>query len=357
MNKKSIDINSAETCLDAKNQFDGNLRFGAKKFHRETNRSGEGKPADGGLGREHAKIVKDTGLDRFQRVGDFWEEVNECPVCSSKDRSFFLQRMGLDIWRCSFCSHRYQHPRISFDKACELYGDDKTASDIYTQPTQKDIDRIKYQYGLDLIDQLNPPGRERIMDLGCGAGVFLEVALLSGWETCVGIDANNRYADIYQEANGIQYIQSSFERLDRERLGKEYDCITLWNVLEHLFDLKGIIAEIKRMLKPGGLLFIMVPNVESMATRLIREKSATFNWKHVSHFSPNSLRVLMSRHKLECVHIETAISEIDNVKSYMSGEYPYHGYGDPDHLFDFITPEYLHRNLLGSRLIGVFRNA
>jgi len=357
MNKKSFKINSFEDCIEAKNKFDGNLRFGAKKFHKETNRSGKGKPADGGLGREHAKIVKDTSLDRFQRVGDFWEDVNECPVCSSKDRTFFLHRMGLDIWRCSSCSHRYQHPRISFDKACELYGDDKTASDIYTQPIQKDIDRIKYQYGLDLIDQLNPPGRERIMDLGCGAGVFLEVALLNGWEACVGIDANNRYADIYQEANGIQYVQSSFERLDRDCLGKDYDCITLWNVLEHLFDLQSIVAEITRMLKPGGLLFIMVPNVESMATKLIREKSATFNWKHVSHFSPNSLRALMSRHKLECVHIETAISEIDNVKSYMSGEYPYHGYGDPDHLFDFITPEYLHRNLLGSRLIGVFRNA
>lgn len=357
MTRQKFDISSFASRLDAKNQFDGNLRFGAKKFHNETNRSGEGKPADGGLVREHAKIVKDTGEDRYQRVGDFWEDVNECPVCGGTERSFFLTRMGLDIWRCKSCSHRYQHPRITFEKACELYADDKTASDIYTQPIQKDIDQVKYQYGLDVIDQLNPPARKRIMDIGCGAGGFLEVAFANGWDACVGIDANNRYADIYQEAGGIQYIQSSFERLDRERLGTDYDCISLWNVLEHLFDLQSIVAEIKRMLKSGGLLLIMVPNVESLATRLIRERSATFNWKHVSHFSPNSLKALMSRHGLECVHMETAITEIDNVKSYMSGEYPYHGYGDPDHLFDFITPEYLHRNLLGSRMIGVFRNA
>lgn len=357
MSRKTFDILSFESRLEAKNQFDGNLRFGAKKFHKVTNRSGEGKPADGGLGREHAKIVKDTGKERYQRVGDFWENVNECPVCGDTERSFFLTRMGLDIWRCNSCSHRYQHPRITFEKACELYADDKTASDIYTQPMQKDIDRIKYQYGIDLIDQLNPPARKRMMDIGCGAGVFLEVALENGWDTCVGIDANSRYSDIYQEAKGIQYIQSSFERFDRECLGKNYDCISLWNVLEHLFDLQSIVIEIKRMLKPGGLLLIMVPNVESMATRLIRDKSATFNWKHVCHFSPASLKILMSRHRLECVHMETAISEIDNVKSYLSGEYPYHGYGDPDHLFDFITPEYLDRNLLGSRMIGVFRNA
>lgn len=357
MTRKMFDISSFASRLDAVSEFDGNLRFGAKKFHQETNRSGEGKPADGGLTREQAKIVRDTGQDRYQRVGDFWEDVDACPVCGSNERRFFLGRMGLEIWRCKQCDHRYQHPRISFEKACELYADDKTASDMYTQSIQKEIDRIKYQYGLDLIKQLNPPGQDRIMDIGCGAGVFLQVALENGWATCVGIDANSRYAQIYQEANGIQYIQSSFERFDRKRLGENYDCISLWNVLEHLYDLQGIVAEVKRMLKSGGLLFIMVPNVESMATRLFREKSATFNWKHVSHFAPNSLRTLMSRHGLECVHMETAITEIDNVKSYMSGEYPYHGFGDPDHLFDFITPEYLHRNMLGSRMIGVFKNA
>ena len=40
----------------------------------------------------------------------------------------------------------------------------------------------------------------------------------------------------------------------------------------------------------------------------------------------------------------------------MSGEYPYHGYGDPEKLFDFITPEYVHKNFLGSRMIGIFKN-
>jgi len=354
---KKFDINSFESCLEAKNKFDGNLQFGAKKFHKDTNRSGEGKPADGGLGSEHAKIVKDTGLERYQRYGDFWEDVNECPACSATERSYFLTRMGLDIYRCHSCGHRFQHPRMTFEKACEIYADDKTAADIYTQPIQKDIDRVKYQYGLDLIDQLQPPGQDRIMDLGCGAGVFLEVASENGWESCVGIDANSRYSEGYQDTKGVQFIQSSFESLDRERLGGDYDCIALWNVLEHLFDLQSIVVDIKRILKKNGLLFIMVPNVESLATRLIREKSATFNWKHVSHFSPNSLKTLMSKHDLECVHFETAISEIDNVKSYLNGEYSYHGYGDPDGLFDFITPEYIHKNHLGSRMIGVFRNA
>ncbi len=352
-----FDINSFEERLKAKNLFDGNLKHGAAKFHSETNRSGKGKPADGGIVREHAKVVLDTEVDRYSRIEGFWEDVASCPVCNSTEKSFFLSRCGLDIWKCLNCTHRYLNPRITYKKACELYSDDKTASDIYLQPIQKEIDRDKYMYGLSLIDKLSPPSKNLIMDLGCGAGVFVEEACKFGWKSSIGVDANERYASSYKEVTGIQYIQTTFESLDLNSLGNNYDCITMWNVLEHIYDLKSIISVIKKILKPSGLFFIMIPNVESLATRVIRDKSATFNWKHVSHFSPSSLKVLMSQNDFECVHLETAISEIDNVKSYLSGEYPYHGYGDPVGLFDFITPEYIHENMLGSRLIGVFRNA
>ncbi len=350
-------ISNAQERLEAKNLFDGNIRYGAARFHSETNRSGKGKPADGGLIREHAKVVEDSKIERYKRINQYWENIDSCPVCQSHDASFVLNRYGLQIWKCSNCNHRYLNPRIKYEKACELYADDKTASDIYLQPLQKEIDRDKYIYGLSLIEQLRPPSNKLIMDLGCGAGVFVEEASKFGWKSCIGVDTNERYASTYKEEEGIQYIQSTFESLDLTKLGSNYDCISMWNVLEHIYDLGYIVSIIRKLLKPNGLFFIMVPNVESLATRLIREKSATFNWKHVSHFSEDSLRYLMKKNQFKCIHMETAISEIDNVKSYLSGEYPYHGFGDPKGLFNFITPEYIHQNMLGSRLVGVFRKS
>ena len=170
------------------------------------------------------------------------------------------------------------------------------------------------------------------------------------------MDVNERYKDIYNAStSGIQFINSSFEKLDIDKLETGYDAITMWNVFEHLYDIQGMLTSIKNMLKNKGLFMLMIPNVESLATRLMREKSPTFNWKHVSHFSPGSLRFLMNGNGFEECFFETVISEIDNIKSYMSGEYPYHGHGDPEHLFDFITPEYIHKNLLGSRILAVFR--
>ncbi len=352
----NFDIKDFKSRLNIINQFDGNLVYGAKNYHKKTKRTGEGRPSDGKMVREQARVIDDTGKDRYIRKEGCWEAVDKCPVCNSPERNPFLTRMGLDIYRCGECDHRYMNPRIKFDTLVQLYADDKTASDVYTQPVQIDIDTKKYLYGLDLIERLNPPSMKKIMDIGCGSGGFLRIANETGWEYCIGVDANERYADIYKETKGVQFLQSSFEHLDHEKIGTGYDCIAMWNVLEHLYDIQSIVSDVRDMLKPGGLLFIMVPNIESLASRIIREKSATFNWKHVSHFTRGSLEKLMTSCGLESVHFETVITEIDNVKSYLSGEYPYHGHGDPDGLFDFITPEYIHSNFLGSRMIGIFRN-
>ncbi|MBM3711910.1 MAG: methyltransferase domain-containing protein, partial [Actinobacteria bacterium] len=226
-----FDIRSFKERLTAKNEFDGNLVYGAKKFHFDTNRAGIGKPSSGYLIREHAKVVVDTGVERYQRKQGCWERVESCPVCGSSDNEFFLHRLGLDIYRCKKCSHRYLNPRIKYSEAMKIYEDDKTASDIYTVPIQIKIDEIKYQYGLELINQLIIGNKRKIMDIGCGAGVYLKIAFKNGWEQCIGVDVNERYSNIYKENKGIQYISSSFETLDPDKLGENYDCISMWNVL------------------------------------------------------------------------------------------------------------------------------
>src|SRR4030066_1989760 len=123
---QKFDINNFDERLAAINAFDGNLRHGAGKFHAKTNRSGEGRPSSGYLIREHAQVVVDTGIERYQRVEGNWEAVDSCPVCQSSDHEFFLTRFGLDIYRCRNCTHRYLNPRVKYDVAMQIYADDKT---------------------------------------------------------------------------------------------------------------------------------------------------------------------------------------------------------------------------------------
>ena len=351
----NFDINDDNERLEAKNSFDGNLVFGAKRFHKETSRSGKGRPASGYIVPSHAKVIFDTGTNRYERLKEFWEPVDRCPVCLSEKSEFFLHRLGIDIHRCLCCDHRYQNPRIKFKKIVELYSNDSSPVKVYSSPVQKGIDKSKYQYGLKLLEQLNPQPKDKIIDIGCGAGGFLFEAENLGWNQCVGVDINEKWSKSFSKSTGVQFINSTFESLNSERLGGDYNVVSMWNVLEHIYDVHKTVSDIYKLLQNGGLFIVMVPNVKSLASRLMREMSPTFNWKHVSHFCENSLKTLMIKHEFKCVHLETAISEIDNIKSYMSGEYPYHGYGDPDGFFNFITPKYIHENLLGSRLIAVFQ--
>ena len=65
--------------------------------------------------------------------------------------------------------------------------------------------------------------------------------------------------------------------------------------------------------------------------------------------------MIMKNNGFKCIHFETIISEINNVKSYLSGKDPYSGYGDSENKFDFITPKYIHKNLLGSRILAIYK--
>jgi 2-polyprenyl-3-methyl-5-hydroxy-6-metoxy-1,4-benzoquinol methylase len=342
-----------------KDDFDGQLVFGGASFHKKTNRIGrkqDNRPADGGLTRQHSTIVEEKLTGTYQRVGDFWEDVENCPICGSVKSEPYIKRLGLEFLRCSNCSHGYQSPRITQEKAIELYSNDHISADIYLSDAQISVDRKKYLYGLQCINDVETPNQKKILDLGCGSGLFVKLAAENNWEYCVGVDANSLYSDQYSDNTGVQFLNTSFDELRASDLGANYDCITMWNVLEHIYDVRKSVKELKALLRPDGLVFIMVPNSKSLATQTIRALSPTFNWKHVSHFTPESLDKLFSDSGFEKCFMETAISEIINIKSYMSGYYPYYGYGDPEGIFDAITPEFLHKNLLGSRLIGIYRN-
>ena len=85
------------------------------------------------------------------------------------------------------------------------------------------------------------------------------------------------------------------------------------------------------------MLRVRIPNGFSLITRIARSMSPTFMWKHLNHFSVESLKSFLEKDGMfKAVHLETAVTEIDNIKSYLVGEYPYHGYGDPENLFKFI---------------------
>lgn len=138
-----------------------------------------------------------------------------------------------------------------------------------------------------------------LLDLGCGVGLFLESMSDSAhfrWKL-YGVDVNQR---VIKEAKTLldQRVSNLYTgRLTSLRLKEHFfDCITCFDVLEHDDQLESTLIQIKKILKPSGLLLIQSPNQSSMMAYLC---GLLWDWwavpDHIFHFNPRSLSSILKK--------------------------------------------------------------
>lgn len=124
-----------------------------------------------------------------------------------------------------------------------------------------------------------PHGGGRILDVGCHAASFLALFKARGWEV-VGLDPNPR--SVYgQKWYGIPVVQKLFSKGMFD--AQSFDAILHSHALEHVPDPKATLAEFYRILKPGGWVFLEVPNesLERVSTQKVIP--------HLYFFTPETL--------------------------------------------------------------------
>lgn len=334
--------------LKKKNEFDANLVYGSKKFHIDTGR-------DKIILMPTSELLKVVTRDRFghyKRKNKYFTEQKECPICKGRNNVFLLERMGISVYHCKDCDFGFQNPRIKEDTLKRLYKNEKTSWPYYVLKPQILIDKKRYDYGLDLLGEFSLPSNGVLLDIGCGSGLSLKRAILKGWKRCIGIELSRGYE--FPLHPRIEIINDSFEKAFK-RLSLKADAVMVWDVLEHVCDPLSFLNSILGVMKQNSLLLIMVPNLKSLASRLMREKSPTFNWPHLSYFSPLSLRKALEKSFFKVEYIETVISEIGNINNYLAFADPYLGKNEKTVTLDFLTPKYIHEHLLGSRLLAIAR--
>lgn len=102
------------------------------------------------------------------------------------------------------------------------------------------------------------PGRGKLLDIGCGCGAFLQAAGRQGW-SAYGVEINSRLAGLARQ------VCPEVRCGDIDSAGFPddfFDVVTLWNVFDEVVDPIGCLTAVQRVLKPGGLLFIRVINLD-----------------------------------------------------------------------------------------------
>jgi SAM-dependent methyltransferase len=108
-----------------------------------------------------------------------------------------------------------------------------------------------------------PPGR--LLEIGCGNGAFLRIALQAGWQA-FGLDFDAAAIDEARKAPGVEAEVG--ELLQRRYPAAFFDAIVMNNVVEHLWNPRETLAECRRILRPGGRLVMITPNSNSLGCKL-----------------------------------------------------------------------------------------
>ena len=139
------------------------------------------------------------------------------------------------------------------------------------------------------------PSYKSILDIGCGTGDFL--AQIPTNKTRKGIEVSSKAATIARTKNLDIYS-------DLDQLKETFDVITLWHVLEHLYDPETVIEKINTRLKDDGLLIIALPNYQSYDAQYYKSYWAGYDVpRHLYHYDKQALSKLIAQEKLSVVKI------------------------------------------------------
>lgn len=328
-----------KTRLARKNAFDGSLTYGTLAFNRQTGR-------DRHLVHQAAvaplHVDPATGLLRADL-----QQRRPCPLCGKDEGRVLFVKGGFPHVRCAECEMIYVTPILTAEAQERYYVEESSWVDVLMSGPQRELDERKFAYGLDLLAPHGESGR-RLVDVGCGPGLCLEVARAAGWDVH-GVELNAA-AVARLRALGIPVSDQPLERTDLP--AASFDAATLWEVLEHIPDPRAFLATVRGVLRPGGILLVCVPNADALVTRLLHERSGTFRGQsHVNFFNVGTLGRLLEEGGFRVVDRDSIITELGTIHNYLNYEDPYFGGAPP--AVPSLTPEFLHDHFLGSRILVV----
>lgn len=230
-----------------------------------------------------------------------------CPSCGSqkieqyttiKDHSVSGKVFG--IYKCLHCSLQFTQHAPAQDSISKYY-----QSADYVSHTDTKEGLINKLYHLvrtftlgnkrKMISRFTGRKTGKILDIGCGTGAFLNEMKQHGWQT-EGLEPDNTAIEKANSLYGI-FAKSPDELFKLD--ASSYNAVTMWHVLEHVHQLQEYIAQLKKIIKDDGVIFIAVPNYTSFDASHYKENWAAYDVpRHLYHFSPESMKVLIEKHGL-----------------------------------------------------------
>ena len=224
-------------------------------------------------------------------VGTQVEEAITCGVCGSDVASVLVRKDGHDIYQCASCNLAFTYPQP--DSTADQY--DLHYFDLYRRRRPFRLKRGESR--LKRIELIKPPGT--LLDIGCSLGYFVEAANARGWRAS-GVEISPHASGEAREL-GLDVRTGTLD--DAGFDDQSFDCVTMWDVLEHVTDPIAHMLEVRRILAPKGLVVVGTPNLAHIMFKIKRDR-----WRHLKpaehlfYFSKPSISLLFEKTGFDMIH-------------------------------------------------------
>ncbi len=231
--------------------------------------------------------------------------VMDCPACGHNDwvargqvKDFSVSGEWFELQECKFCGLKATHPQPAASEIGRYYASQDYISHSDTRTGLINVlfhkaRNYMMRRKLDWVNQSSGLSSGRILDVGAGTGHFARYMMDHGWSV-LAMEPDDKAREIASLKLGIEILP--LESLS-DQLPDSFDVITLWHVLEHVHDLTGYLKHFNSILKPDGVLMIAVPNHTSVDAKAYGDKWAAYDVpRHLWHFSPQSMNLLLEQH-------------------------------------------------------------
>jgi SAM-dependent methyltransferase len=215
------------------------------------------------------------------------------PLMHVHDRKRNPPRWNYHVVRCADCGFMFRHPGIRPERVGDLYSIGNYAEFLAGKYTRKRIRR--YEVAMAGFGPLFERGDgRRLLDFGCGNGLFLDIAHERGFE-CHGVDLAADAIEVARRKPSGRHAYHGSPNEIPELAAGGFDVITLWSVLAHLAEPVEDLTMLRGLLAPDGVLVVLTVNANSLKLKRELESWGGFTPNHLVFFAPQTLRLLFAR--------------------------------------------------------------
>lgn len=214
-----------------------------------------------------------------------------CPICAAGRGRRIWSEGRYAYVRCADCGGVFSNiAEAEYDRERHNVWNDVGPDQDTVQFYGPARERAHCQF----LDRHPVSGNRRLLDVGCGLGFFLVRARERGW-VVHGLDNSPAWVSLANERLGAPLVELAALEESRYREGS-FALITVWDVLEHIFDPVPFLARLARMLAPGGRLFVRTPNfayvypVYAARRWVLRQDVGLGPTNHVVYFTAATMR-------------------------------------------------------------------